>query len=218
MAREVLSQLGVALDLILPRLRRRIEQQLVPELLRAPPGLRDVIITTFAEAWLSGGEVGYRVHGTLLGAPDTPTPESSRAWRNAALKHGEFVLERFEAVLGERDEITAESAGRWAKVAGEASVWRGVDTVADDLAQLEGVETKTWVRAWPRQERRDWHDLLNGTTIGIDELFTLPGGPNRGAQVYGPRDWDAVPSAAEHLNCGHALRFDAPGRTVYSPT
>lgn len=219
MAQTVLSQLGVALDLILPRLRRKIERRLVPELVRAPPGLRSVIVSVFAEAWLEGGRVGYLVHGSLLGAPETPNPESARAWRAAAMTHGEFVLSRFEAVLGDRGELTVESAGRWAKVAGESSVWRGVDEVGDDLARLEGVETKTWVRAWPRDDRRDWHDALNGVTIGIDELFTLPGGPNAGAQVPGPRAWDYVRDPGEHLSCGHALRFDTgAGETIYRPS
>jgi hypothetical protein len=227
MATKTLLQLGVALDRIFPRLRRRIDEQLVPALVSAPRGLRDLVITTFAEAWLEGGQTGYRVTASYLGAPANISPANARRWREAAVRHGEFILSRFEAVLG--GDVTAQSAGVWAKQAGESSVWRGTDEVSDDLAHLEAVEFKQWVRAWPRKLHRSHHDRLEGVTIPIDDLFTLPGGRYAGAQVYGPRAWDVVNDPGEHLSCGHALRFlrqatgedlsetMRQGNVVYSP-
>ncbi|MCK9513762.1 MAG: hypothetical protein M0R28_21405 [Pigmentiphaga sp.] len=159
-----------------------------------------------AGAYATGVQTGWVVHGTLLGGvPTSLTGRAAREWRDRAFEHGEVIANRFGHLL--EAEPTVAQLTRHASVAGESSVWAGQDAAAAEVAILAEAEWKVWVRAWPRKEHRDWHDALEGVTIPEENLFTLPGGPNQGAQVYGPRDWDAVPDAGEHLNCAHALRY-----------
>ncbi len=206
MASHELLPLGRALDRILPRVRRDILHKLLPALLAQPEAARSLLIQVMAGAYATGVQTGWVVHGSLLGGvPTALTGAVAREWRNRAMQHGEFIANRFGRLL--ELEPTVAQLTRHAAVAGESSVWRGQDEAAQEVATLAEAEWKVWVRAWPRKEHRDWHDNLEGVTIPEEDLFTLPGGPNQGAQVYGPRDWERVPDAGEHLNCGHALRY-----------
>ncbi len=206
MASHELLPLGRALDRILPRVRRDILHKLLPALLAQPEAARDLLIRVMAGAYATGVQTGWVVHGSLLGGvPTALTGAVAREWRNRAMEHGEFIANRFGRLL--ELEPTVAQLTRHAAVAGESSVWRGQDEAAQEVATLAEAEWKVWVRAWPRKEHRDWHDLLEGVAIPEEDLFTLPGGPNQGVQVYGPRDWARVPDPAENLNCGHALRY-----------
>jgi len=69
---------------------------------------------------------------------------------------------------------------------------------------------KTWVRihAIKRPEdARDWHVALEGATVDDEEMFQLPGGPNAGALVRGPHDWDSIDDPAEWMNCQHGCIY-----------
>lgn len=205
-ARGEFLALGSALDRVLPKVRRDILERLLPALLAQPAAARPLLAQVMAGAYATGVQTGWVVHGSLLGGvPSTLTGQTAREWRDRAYEHGEFIANRFGNLL--QAEPTVAQLRQHAAVAGESSVWKGQDEIAEEVAALVEAEYKVWVRAWPRKEQRDWHDALEGVTIPEDHKFTLPGGPNAGAQVYGPRDWEAVPKPGEHLNCGHALRY-----------
>jgi hypothetical protein len=211
---NTLRALGDALDLTLPRLRRRIKARLLPALARPPPGARRLLRREFTELYLEGGIVGLIVHGTLLGLDEdaltAPSPLPA-----AAAAHAELLLTLLQRLL-EREPSEATVA-TWGMQAGESTVWRGVDRGGEHVARVADATTKTWVRAWDRADHRDWHDRLNGVTIGVDELFILPGGPHAGLAVYGPRDFSIVNSPAEWLGCGHALSFGGVAGPLYTP-
>lgn len=206
MAHGELLALGRALDRVLPKVRSDILERLLPSLLAQPEAARSLLIQVMAGAYATGVQTGWVVHGSLLGGiPTAITGAAAREWRDRAMEHGEFIANRFGRLL--EAEPSVAQLTRHAAVAGESSVWNGQDDAAQEVAMLAEAEWKVWVRAWPRKEHRDWHDTLEGITIPEEDLFTLPGGPNQGTQVYGPRDWERVPDAGEHLNCGHALRY-----------
>jgi hypothetical protein len=117
---------------------------------------------------------------------------------------GELAVTRYDRLLEAGSRFPLD---HWAGIVGEAGAWRGMDEAALELGREFEVEWKTWVRAWPRNEKRGWHGVLEGMTIPVNDLFVLPGGPRAGTRVFGPRDWDAVPDVREHVNCGHALAY-----------
>ena len=179
-------------------------------------------------AYIRGRQVGYTVHGARLGLPPSVPARVARRWRDAGLLWANTIQTRVLETLGARDDVTAIFVRSYAVGVTTQATWSGQDEMFRDLGSATSVEFKRWVRAWPREEHRDWHDELNDLVIPVDDLFTLPGGPNSGAQVYGPRDWDAVGDPSEHMNCGHALAFETQpsgadldrarsDRTVYDP-
>lgn len=181
-------------------------EKLLPLLMAQPEAARSLLVQVMAGAYATGVQTGWVVHGGLLGGvPTSLTGRAAREWRDRAYRHGEFIANRFGHLL--EQEPTVAQLRQHAAVAGESSVWKGQDEIAEEVAALVDAAWKVWVRAWPRQEQRDWHDGLEGVTIPEEDLFRLPGGPNAGAMVYGPRDWERVPDVGEHLNCGHALRY-----------
>ena len=199
MALEILGQ---RLDKVFPRLRRDVEDKLVPLIIKQPKLARGVLIDLMAGAYLDGRETGYVVHGSYLGAPRSIPAQTYRAWKDEALTHGEFVARRFEQVLSAKENVTAQFLGHYASISGEQAAWKGQDTEAEALAKLSEVEFKEFTRAWAREEERE-HSNLEGVVIPVDDLFTLPSGE----RCWGPRDWDSVPDPSEWINCGHALRF-----------
>lgn len=200
------------------RARERIITLLLPAL-EAGADPRNVLITIMASSYVDGRVAAMLAHGPELGRPKPRiTRKEAREWRDAAQQRGLFVADRLQHLLEQRDVSQAQFR-QYSLSSAEMTTWAGQDDEADELAKIAEVEWKSWVRAWPREEHRDHHDELEGTTIPIEESFTLPGGPNAGSKVYGPRDWQSVPDPAEHLHCGHALRFSR-GRgtgTVYDP-
>ena len=206
MASSELLALGRALDRVLPRVRRDILNRLLPALLAQPEAARPLLAQVMAGAYATGVQTGWVVHGNLLGGiPTAITGAAAREWRDRAMQHGEFIANRFGRLL--ELEPTVAQLTSHAAVAGESSVWAGQDEAAAEVATLAEAEWKVWVRAWPRKEHRDWHDTLEGVTIPEDHLFRLPGGPNAGAEIYGPRDYASVSDFGEWGNCGHALAY-----------
>ena len=67
------------------------------------------------------------------------------------------------------------------------AAWEGADDGGEDVADEVGAEWKEWVRTLIRRDIRDHHAQLEGVIIPRDQLFFLPGGPNVGASVDGPR-------------------------------
>lgn len=199
--------LGDLMDRRFAWLRRVIRQQLVPAILESPAGARALLISLMARSYYQGRNTGYVVHGAYLGAPRFVPAQTRRAWSEEAIRHGQFVVSRLDEIIDERGEVSARWLGNWGEVSGRQAVWQGQDEEAQVMARLAQVDMKRWTRAWDRLEARDWHDELNGVTIPVEDAFTLPGGPNAGSRVYGPRDWDAVADPEEHINCGHALEF-----------
>lgn len=207
MARGELPALGRAFDKVLPKVRRDIEKKVLDKFSEAKDIqlVQRTLVQPFANAYLTGKQTGWIVHGTILGAPDSLNAREIRKWLEAAMAHGDLIANRFRRLL-EAEPTVAELRQHVLK-AGEQSVWQGQDDAAREVATLAEAEWKEWVRAWPRTEHRDWHDALEGVVIPEDHFFTLPGGKNAGAQVYGPRDWERVTDPGEWINCGHALAY-----------
>jgi hypothetical protein len=165
--------------------------------------------------YLQGRRIGYITQGTQFRFGRFIRPAVAQAWVDEA---AEYAARWTTALLTEVDEANKPTR-MWlenrVRQSSEQGVWNGTDAGTQEVAALAQAEFKVWVRAWPRNETRDWHDQLADDLGGIpvDDLFVLPGGPNAGARVYGPRDWAAVNDPAEHMACGHALRFEARATT-----
>ena len=179
-------------------------------------------------AYIRGRQVGYTVHGRTLGLPRSVPARVIRRWRDAGLLWANAIQTRVMETFDARDDVTALFVRSYAVGVTTQATWSGNDEMFKDLGRATSVEFKRWVRAWPRDEHRDWHDDLNDVVIPVDDLFTLPGGPNAGSQVYGPRDWNRVSDPADWMGCGHALAFETKpaaadvdraraDRTVYDP-
>lgn len=189
----------------------------------------DGAIRNIAQTFMEGRTTGWQAYASDLGFPAAIARETMTAWTVQAREQSATLVSQLVETLGDRPEVTRVFIDNYATNVTNNTLWAGIDASGDELAVLAETEWKTWVRSWPRREERDWHSTLEGVTIPVDDAFTLPGGPNVGAQVYGPRDWDAVDDPGEHMNCGHALRFSVSasedmlgrtlslGRTVYEP-
>jgi len=167
----------------------------------------DEAIRNIAATFLEGRVTGWQAYARDLALPAVITRETVAEWTVQANGQSRTLVSQLVNTLDDRPELTRVFVENYAKNVTDNTLWAGIDASGNELAVLAEVEFKTWVRSWPRREERDWHGDLEGVTILVDELFTLPGGPNVGSQVYGPRDWDAVSDPGEHMNCGHALRF-----------
>lgn len=194
----MLTSLGRVLDRLFPRLALRVERVITRESIR-----EGVLIDLLADAYLQGRDAAWVVHGEYLRAPRSLPARIARAALEAALAHATLVTRKAQLTLGARANPTVAHTQAYARIAAEQSVWRGQDDGATDLARLMQAEWKEWVRAWPREDPRDHHAVLEGVIIPTDDHFILPGR----APVYAPRDWDAIPDPGEWLQCGHALRY-----------
>jgi hypothetical protein len=78
------------------------------------------------------------------------------------------------------------------------SVQSDVSQMAVTEAQDNGIEvTKTWVTAGDNRVRDD-HAALDGQTVGAEEMFTIPSGPNKGMEADAPGLF-GIPE--EDINC-----------------
>jgi len=194
---------------------------------------RTPAIRAIAAAYLEGARAAFRAHAAALRLPravvENLTPPVRRALTDGAVRQGQASLEGVLTIIGGSAEVTRAQIEQRARIAVREAVWSGQDQAGREAATIAKAEFKTWVRSWPRTKERDHHDMLEDVTIPSEDKFTLPGGPNAGAQVDGPRDWLSVDDPAEWMNCGHALRFSQRatgedlattrrlGRTVYQP-
>lgn len=189
----------------LEKMRGRSTAKLLSTLEKTPKAARGLLVTFASGAYTDGSLAGFYVHGSYLGAKDKDLTQGRlKNWIDRGQNFGEFAVGRLEELV---DTGSSFPLTRWAGLVGEAGVWRGQDDSALELGREYEVEWKTWVRVWARSEHRGWHDTLEGLTIPVDDFFSLPGGKNAGAKVYGPRDWDKLPRVGEWVNCGHALTF-----------
>src|SRR5690625_523089 len=198
------------------RARERVLTRLLPAL-NAGVDPRSVLITIMASSYVDGRVAALLSHGPSLGRPQVRiTPAEARAWREAAQQRGLFVADRLQHLL-EQQDVSSAQFQQYSLGSAEQSAWAGQDEEALELAKIAEVETKEWVRAWPRNEHRDNHDALEGMVIPIDDLFPLE--TELGVvHVYGPRDWSQLADPGAWMNCGHALRFGrADKSTVYDP-
>jgi len=167
----------------------------------------DDAIQAIAAAYLEGARTSFTAYASDLRLGRSVPRELATVWTSSSIALGARLVERLRTTVNARGEVTKLFIESYADTTVQQSLWRGVDQTGQELGTLAEVEWKTWVRAWPRKEHRDWHTMLEGVTIPVDDAFRLPGGPNAGTSVYGPRAWDSVSDPGEHLNCGHALRF-----------
>jgi len=223
MAREWL-QLGAIIAPAIQRARNRALAR-VPGALTNDTALASVLVTLFADAYLDGVNVAVITHGARLGLTvESIFAETTRDLTERSLVSIAAARDRALNTFGQ--DATVAELTNWFAQANANMVWEGQDEEAEVLAKLAEVEVKTWVRSFARDEHRDHHDDLNGVTIPVDDDFVLPGGPNAGARVYGPRDWDSLSDPSEWMNCGHALEFkreataddiDTNRRIVFAP-
>lgn len=223
--------------LLLGELMQAAERRSRREVVRFAEALmrnaRDTAVRAIAAAYLEGARTTFRLHAASLGLAASVatnlTPRTRRRLTERAVRQAGVSLTAVLTTLDGRADVTRAVVEARAATAVREAVWTGQDDAAKEAASIAEAEYKTWVRSWPRKQHRDHHDTLEGVTIPSEDLFTLPGGPNAGARVQGPRDWDAVPDPAEHMSCGHALRYATHvtgddlnttrrlGRTVYEP-
>jgi hypothetical protein len=176
-------------------------------------GATTAAVRALVRAYLRGRAVGYQVHGRMVGAPASLPARIVRAWRAAGEARALALTSRAVRTFDEQGDLTRAFVRAYAAELTNQTTWSGNDDAFRSLSREYEVEFKRWVRAWPRTSQRDWHDALEDALIPVDDLYTLPGGPNVGTQVYGPRDWDRADDPGEHMHCGHALAFElAPAR------
>ena len=183
------------------------------------PAIVDAIIASggiealrrwLTQNYLRGRRIGYIAQGTTFRFGRFISANVARAWVDESVRYADRWTTSLLTEVDERGAPTRMWLENRVRQSSEQGVWNGTDAGTNEVAVLAEAEFKVWVRAWPRDEHRDWHDQLadNIGGIPIDDPFILPGGPNAGSRVHGPRDWDAVSDPGEHLNCGHALRFE----------
>lgn len=195
--------LGQLLDAARRRANRQVERLAQALLTEAT----DDAIRAIAASYLEGGRAAFAAYSADLQLGRTIPRELAATWAAASVEYGARLVDTLQTTLGNRGEVTRLFIRSYADLTVQQSLWRGTDQTGQELGTLAEVQWKTWVRSFPRKEHRDHHDMLEGVKIPVDDLFRLPGGPNVGARVYGPRAWDRVSDPGEWMNCGHALRF-----------
>ncbi len=201
---------------IIRRLEERFEREGRRDLLERMYRLIDrgdiwVLWNWAANMRLVSAQAAWTAHAMWLkGLKAHPPPARLECMIQRAYDWGGVVAARFQAVMvRERPGIHPRL---WLKLAVRAGVRGGWAEGAREAAEEAGAGFKTWIRTWPAKEPRDWHDALEGKTIPANALFTLPGGPNIGAKVEAPHDWQRLPDPAEWINCGHAVVYTPHAR------
>jgi hypothetical protein len=97
-------------------------------------------------------------------------------------------------------------AARWATQHGanHAATKSKITTPAGTVGQ----PFKTWVRTFPRQEHRGWHDALEGIRIPVDQRFQLRSPKYGLLEVLFP--YDGTAPWGEFIHCGHSVRYSSP--------
>ena len=190
-----------AVEAVKRQYRRLIQPVLVdrPDLAAGRP---DLVTDFVREAYRIGAQVGWR----LTSGEVERRAAMPREILDLVIARSRQQADDLQRRLADRalnTPITGPQIANQTLVAGESSVWSGMDTGSEQAARTYRLQLKTWVRAYERKEKRPSHVALEGVTIPLDDLFVLPSG----ARVYQPRDWQNLPDPAEWVNCGHALRF-----------
>lgn len=200
-----LPRLGEIMDELIRRLRRRgrrIAEALL--LMVERDNLEPLQAFAFRGHFISS-MTGWTTQSLVLPIPSVPNVDIQAELARVADEWSRLVAARAAAVLGAAEPPIAPRL--YVDVIADIAVRRGFHVGAEVAAEEGRATRKTWVRVYPVRHPRDWHAALEGTTIPITARFRLPGGPNMGAEVDGPHDWDSVPDPAEWVNCSHAVVY-----------
>lgn len=152
-----------------------------------------------------GALANWRNHAIwLAGIGRLPDNASLEKLLAEAGEYAGRVETRALAVFAKEQPLTPKT---YIRLLAAVTVRHGWTKGGEAAAEAGDARFKQWIRAYPTKQRRDWHDRLNGTSLPLDVKFVLPGGPNVGRLVDGPHDWDSLPDAREHINCGHGLIY-----------
>ena len=177
-----------------------------PIYLRMNQGLEDVSQSTFTGSLAAIGEIANANIGRELSA-DEIQKILQKPWEGVTLEEriglrrtdlGSRVKSRAvqglirgetyeDTAKGLRDVVLKDYAhtGRMAEDLGHQFQSDATQQSFDE-AQDQGIRiTKTWVTAGDNKVRDD-HAALDGQTVGADEQFEIPDGPNRGMRADGP--------------------------------
>jgi len=158
------------------------------------------------QGWGRGALMAWANHARWLAIGSVPGRDVLEALAQKGQDWAATVETRALAVFG-RGESPMEAAAYVNLLAG-ITVRAGYQSGAEAAGKAGGAEYKMWIRAYSGGgEHRHWHDNLNGATIPKAAKFVLASGPNPGAKVDGPHDWQSLPSAAEWVNCGHSIIY-----------
>jgi hypothetical protein len=156
--------------------------------------------------WGRGALMAWATHARWLAIGSVPGRDVLEALGVQSQAFAGTVETRALAVFG-RGQSPLEPPAYLNLLAG-ITVRAGYHGGAEAAGAAGNAPFKMWIRSYSgRGEHRHWHDALNGATLPTNKPFVLPGGPNPGARVDGPHDWDSLPDPAEWANCGHALIY-----------
>lgn len=144
----------------------------------------------------------YAAQATVLGAAASPSQAAIRAMQAGMLDVETTALKLLTPAARLRLRDDPAAAARQLDLIMRTAAQRALDTASYHAALDAGAGRKTWVRMGSVREPRP-HSSLEGVTIPIDAMFTLPGGE----RVNGPRDGNVGDWAAEWMNCGHGLIY-----------
>ena len=190
----------------LARLLRRAFSRVLPGARALEDPTTRQVEELLSRSYLEGQRAGRIFHASALGLPREVSRAQLRDIRIKAREHALAFSSQLKTSI-KSGKVSRIAAQNISGVSARLGVWHGQDDAATDAALEAGTPWKRWVRVFPRKAHRGWHDALEGMTLPEDELFVLPGGPNSGSAVYGPRDWDRLSQAGEWSNCGHALQY-----------
>jgi hypothetical protein len=168
----------------------------------------DEVMRLVARVHLASGITAAALEDALFGGIPMDDPTFLDRLAEGALSYGEAAALRSQLAAA----VPLVVARAYPGLVVDASIANGHEVGAREAAEAADpmLAYKSWVRVYPRKVHRDWHDdLAGGPPIPSDEPFVLSGGPNAGAEVMGPHDWESLDDPEEWMNCGHA--------TIYVP-
>lgn len=206
-----LEGIGIIIAKLAARFERQGQRRMLARLQElVDSGRYDVIIRWAAALRIQAAAAAWAVHSSWLDIPPKPYTKRLERIAQRSLAWGSLVADRFVATLV-KDEPKINPR-LWLKLTVLAGVKQGWTDGASEAAEEADAGFKTWVRVFPVRQPRDWHDALEGKTVPRKMLFTLPFGPNAGAKVEAPHDWDRLPDPAEWINCGHGVIYTPHAR------
>lgn len=201
-----LPSLGALRDWIRSRFGKRGLEDLERAL---RTGDAEAIRDLAARPFVASAVLGYYAEQELLELADL-SPDLARAIAEAAGLFAQEVAHR--AALAVR-ALPAGVMPQFADLVLTQGLAQGFELGTARAAAAAPADVplvKTWVRIHALKNPKDarpWHEALEGSAIDDEEMFRLPGGPNAGALVKGPHDWDSVDDPAEWMNCQHGMIY-----------
>lgn len=203
----VLGKLGEYLDKLIAKAQETGQRE-VANRLQAMVDDGDLVIL---KRWVIANHydaqlLAWGLHSNWLGIPMAPGFGDDEVLARNSVRFANDVESRVKVVFGS-GEGSPVSPKVYVNMVSDVMTRYGYTSGARQAGRAGRAKQKTWVRAYPARNPRDWHDELIGTTIKVTEFFFLPGGPNAGALVEAPHDWDHLGDPAEWINCGHACVY-----------